>query len=65
MCKYTFFAHFKKKIDKNFCFWLFMVSLLTSTCNTKRLEEIIWISSSLALKLQLKQAEEGQVYFNP
>ena len=42
-----------------------IVSLIASTCNTKYLEERILILSSFAQKLQLKQAEEGQVYFDP
>ena len=41
-----------------------IVSLITSTCNTKCLEERILILSSFSQKLQLKQAEEGQVFLS-
>ena len=39
------------------------MSVITSACNTEYLEEIIWISSLFAQKLQFKQAEEYQAYF--
>ena len=42
-----------------------IASFITSTCNTKCLEERFSILSSFAQKLQLKQAEEYQVYFGP
>ena len=52
-----------EKLMKTFFLKKLIVSLKTSMCNTKYLEERILILSSLAEKFQFTPAEECQVYF--